>query len=301
MLEASLHAQGFSSIAAMDEVGRGALCGPVTVGVVVVTASCGRPPAGLRDSKLLTPSARQLLVPRIQRWASAFAIGHATPAEIDDRGLTDALRLAGHRALGALCVVPDCILLDGRHDYLTPQRSAPCGTADPAVSPLGKERPEHLGDVGALLLSHAQVSVGLQTSGLSPLSPSSLPTLPFPPDSFPRVHTQVRADEHCASVAAASVLAKTTRDALMVALAKDDPRYDWEVNKGYATKAHRAAIAAHGPTPHHRRSWRVFEELAAREFDSSALQTTEVDLADEQANVAVAPHDLGTVPPARLA
>ena len=280
----------------MDEVGRGALCGPVTVGVVVVTASCGRPPAGLRDSKLLTPSARQLLVPRIQRWASAFAIGHATPAEIDDRGLTGALRLAGHRALGALCVVPDCILLDGRHDYLTPQRSAPCAMADPAVPPSGEERGERVDESSAASLSHAQAPVDPETPGPSSLSPS-----PFSPGAFPRVHTRVRADEHCASVAAASVLAKTTRDALMVALAQDEPRYGWDVNKGYATKAHRAAIAAHGPTSHHRRSWKVFEESAAGRSEVSAVSAPDVDLARGQAQGAADSQDLDTAPPARMA
>ncbi len=108
----------------MDEVGRGALAGPVSVGVVVIDAATPTAPAGVRDSKLLTPTARQTLVPRIQAWALAFAVGHAQPAEIDLLGIVPALRLAGRRALAALAVSPGCVLLDGSHDWLSdPVRS----------------------------------------------------------------------------------------------------------------------------------------------------------------------------------
>ena len=72
-------APGYTRLAAMDEVGRGALAGPVTVGVVVVTASIGRVPPGLRDSKLLTPAARERWLPPVRRWAGEWAVGHASP------------------------------------------------------------------------------------------------------------------------------------------------------------------------------------------------------------------------------
>jgi ribonuclease HII len=61
----------------------------------------------------------------------------------------------------------------------------------------------------------------------------------------------------CASVAAASVLAKTTRDAMMTELAAAHPHFGWHENKGYASDQHRAQIRAHGPCEHHRRSWRL--------------------------------------------
>src|SRR4051794_7705443 len=77
---------GHLAVAGSDEVGRGALAGPVTVGIVVVDAATKRPPTGLRDSKLLTPGAREALVPRIQRWATSVAVGHAAAAEIDSVG-----------------------------------------------------------------------------------------------------------------------------------------------------------------------------------------------------------------------
>ena len=67
----------------MDEVGRGALAGPVTVGVVLIDETCRSAPTGVRDSKLLTPAAREPMVPRIQRWALGYAVGHASPEEID--------------------------------------------------------------------------------------------------------------------------------------------------------------------------------------------------------------------------
>jgi ribonuclease HII len=118
-LEKELLRGGVARLAAMDEVGRGALAGPVTVGVVVVTARIGRVPAGLKDSKLLTPQTRERLLPVVRRWAGEFAVGHASPAEIDAIGIIAALRLAGRRALHQLAGPVDAVLLDGNHDYLS--------------------------------------------------------------------------------------------------------------------------------------------------------------------------------------
>jgi ribonuclease HII len=103
----------------MDEVGRGALAGPVSVGVVVIDESVRSAPVGVKDSKLLTDRARRGLVPRIQRWAVAYAVGHASADEIDEIGIMAALRLAGTRALSAIDIVPDLVILDGNHDWLT--------------------------------------------------------------------------------------------------------------------------------------------------------------------------------------
>ena len=119
-MEKTLLRMGHSRIAGMDEVGRGALAGPVTVGVVVVEAGTRGAPAGVRDSKLLTPAARQALVPQLQRWAPAYAVGHAEPHEIDAYGIIAALRLAGRRALAQLSAPPTLVLLDGSHNWLTP-------------------------------------------------------------------------------------------------------------------------------------------------------------------------------------
>lgn len=118
-VERALQRDGYRLLAGMDEVGRGALAGPVTVGVVVIDETCRSAPQGVRDSKLLQPHAREAMVPRIRRWSLAHAVGHASPAEIDEIGIIAALRLAGRRALASLDVVPDLVILDGNHDWLT--------------------------------------------------------------------------------------------------------------------------------------------------------------------------------------
>lgn len=118
-VERALQREGFVRLAGMDEVGRGALAGPVSVGVVVIDASTRSAPTGVRDSKLLTPAARTAMVPRVQRWATEYAVGHASAAEIDQIGIIAALRLAGRRALAQLSEVPDLVILDGSHDWLT--------------------------------------------------------------------------------------------------------------------------------------------------------------------------------------
>ncbi len=104
----------------VDEVGRGAWAGPVAVGAVGVDSSVGVPPDGLADSKLLSPKRRALLSQPIRRWATTYAVGWASPAEISSLGLTAALRVAGIRALALLKTGSRdaFVLLDGNHDWL---------------------------------------------------------------------------------------------------------------------------------------------------------------------------------------
>ncbi|CAM3298399.1 ribonuclease HII [Nocardioides dubius] len=219
--ERRLLREGRTHLACLDEVGRGALSGPVSIGAVLISLETRTAPQGVRDSKLLTPAARLRLVPRIQRWALAYGVGHASSAEIDEFGIMAALRLAGQRALGRLGTLPDLVLLDGNHDYLTP--------------------PEQLS-----LLPEP----GLETV-------------------MPPVVTQIKADMTCAAVAAASVLAKTERDALMIALDREHPGYGWSENKGYSAPEHIAALAQLGPSPQHRVSWRLPGVEAERPLDSA--------------------------------
>ncbi|WGL53713.1 ribonuclease HII [Nocardioides sp. BP30] len=212
--ERALLRDGVVHLACADEVGRGALSGPVTIGMVVISAQTRTAPQGVRDSKLLTPEARERLAPKVRRWALSHAVGHASPAEIDSYGIIAALRLAGRRALAQLSVVPDAVLLDGNHDYLSaPVQDALFEMAAPPAEPVG--------------------GIG----------------------SVPPVTTMIKADMKCAGVAAASILAKTTRDALMSQLHEEFPAYLWAENKGYSAPAHIAALAEHGPCVHHRRSW----------------------------------------------
>ncbi|BFV56976.1 ribonuclease HII [Kitasatospora sp. CMC57] len=115
-VERSLRRAGAQLVAGLDEVGRGAWAGPVTVGAAVT--GLRRPPEGLTDSKLLTEKRRTELAPVLADWVTAYALGHASAQECDELGMTAALRLAAVRALEALPVRPDAVILDGKHDYL---------------------------------------------------------------------------------------------------------------------------------------------------------------------------------------
>ncbi|MEO6143861.1 MAG: ribonuclease HII, partial [Dermatophilaceae bacterium] len=135
-VERALQREGHRLLAGMDEVGRGALAGPVSVGVVVIDDVCRSAPVGVKDSKLLSHRKRERMVPKIQKWATAYAVGHASPGEIDAFGIMVALRLAGNRALAALPVIPDLVILDGNYDWLTdPERVGLLGFADSAHTP----------------------------------------------------------------------------------------------------------------------------------------------------------------------
>jgi len=180
------------------------------------------------------------MVPKIQRWATAYAVGHASPGEIDRYGIMVALRFAGTRALAALSVIPDLVILDGNYDWLTD--------------------PERVGLLG--LLAHGDDLV---------------PCVP--------VKTMVKADLFCSSVAAASVLAKVERDAMMVALAAEVPGYAWELNKGYSAPEHFAALQSRGPSVHHRRSW----HLPGVTPETGAGRVTSVALIDDDGAVRCGP------------
>ncbi|MFC9329315.1 ribonuclease HII [Kitasatospora sp. NPDC057015] len=115
-VERSLRRAGAQLVVGLDEVGRGSWAGPVTVGAAVT--GLRKPPEGLTDSKLLTERRRTALAPLLADWVTAYALGHASARECDELGMTAALRLAAVRALEALPVRPDAVILDGKHDYL---------------------------------------------------------------------------------------------------------------------------------------------------------------------------------------
>lgn len=113
-------------VAGIDEVGRGALAGPVAVGVTVLRRPTP-PPAGLNDSKLLSATQRERLVPAIASWADDAAVGFASAAEVDEVGIRAGLALAAQRALRQLRVAPSFLLMDGKEDLLA--------SGAPTVSP----------------------------------------------------------------------------------------------------------------------------------------------------------------------
>lgn len=141
-LEVSL-AQRWGTVAGMDEVGRGALAGPVAVGVAVIGIDAPPVPEGLTDSKALTARRREALVEPVRSWTLASSVGYASPQEIDQWGIIAALRLAGRRALADVVsygLVPGGVLLDGSHDWL----SAPddlFGALDGPDDPFGVDLP----------------------------------------------------------------------------------------------------------------------------------------------------------------
>ncbi len=117
-------------VVGVDEVGRGALAGPMTVGAVVVT-DLASPPKDLNDSKLLTPARREALVTPIENWAAAWSLGSVSAAEIDAWGLRLALAVAATRAIDGLSIRPTHALLDGSFNLLR----APLDVAFDAVAP----------------------------------------------------------------------------------------------------------------------------------------------------------------------
>ncbi len=206
-LEKSLFAQGFEFVAGVDEVGRGSLAGPVSVGIAVIDKSVKHPPKQIRDSKQMTAKARMASIELITDWTIARAVGSASAIEIDEIGIINALRLAWTRAYQELDIKPSHVILDGKHNWLEPKR------------------------------------IDLFTA--------DIPQVNVP------VTLKVKADASCASVAAASVLAKVTRDQYMVELAQENPEYGWSTNVGYGSAKHLDAIRTHGLTDFHRKSWNL--------------------------------------------
>lgn len=178
--------------AGCDEAGRGCLCGPVSCAAVILPPDFECPE--LNDSKQLSEKKRAALRPYIEEHALAWAVVMVGADEIDRINILQASITGMHRALDALSIRPEHILVDGN-------------------------RFRNYNDI-----PHTTV---------------------------------VKGDATYMSIAAASILAKTHRDELMERLAEEYPEYGWAVNKGYPTKAHRAAIAQYGPTPHHRLTFRL--------------------------------------------
>jgi ribonuclease HII len=117
-IERELWALGYPVVVGIDEVGRGAWAGPLTVGAAVLPPD--RRLNGIRDSKLLTEGDRERLFDRVASWCATWGVGHASQAECDLLGMTAAQRLAASRAIAQLSVVPDAAIVDGSWDFVSP-------------------------------------------------------------------------------------------------------------------------------------------------------------------------------------
>lgn len=184
---------GFQRVAGIDEAGRGALAGPVCAAAVILPPdpAVAQTLSGVRDSKQMTPAAREAWAPRIRAAALAWGVGFASAEEIDALGIVRATKLAATRAVESLTLFPDSLLTD---------------------------------------------------------------FLLFPELDLPQT-ALVKGDRRSLSVAAASVLAKTARDAWMIQQDARYPVYGFARHKGYGTLAHRRALERWGPSPLHRHSF----------------------------------------------
>lgn len=196
--ERSLRQQGISSVAGIDEAGRGPLAGPVVAGCVILPPDCN---SGMyRDSKRLTALRRDTLYDQLHDSGAVIGIGIAGVADIERINILQASLLAMQRAVEN------------------------CGS--------GSERQP------AFLLVDGTFKV-----------PLDLPQ-----------QTLTRGESKSASIAAASIIAKVTRDRLMREYHEQYPQYNFQQHKGYPTKAHRAAVAEFGPCPIHRKTFKGVRE-----------------------------------------
>ncbi len=117
--------EGARLVIGMDEVGRGAIAGPVAVGLSIVDLATRTAPEGLKDSKLLAEPKREELQPKVARWARHASVGLASNERIEAIGIIAALGLAARRAIDAIReqgvdLTGAVVLLDGSHDWLSP-------------------------------------------------------------------------------------------------------------------------------------------------------------------------------------
>jgi len=194
-VERELWAAGFTHIAGVDEVGVGPLAGPVVAAAVILPPDLKL--RGVDDSKKLSPALRTELAEKIRAGAVAIGIGVVDNTDIDRLNIYRAALEAMRRAVLALSVVPDHIVVDAR--------------------------------------TIPQVTI---------------PQLPL-----------IGGDGRSYSVAAASIVAKVTRDAMMHELDGQYPDYGFAANMGYGTPHHLAAITRLGPCPIHRRSFAPVRQL----------------------------------------
>jgi ribonuclease HII len=195
-VERQLWTAGHDVVVGMDEVGRGAWAGPLTLGAAIVPKD--KRVNKIRDSKMLTEREREALFDRVADWCVDWSVGHASEEECDELGMSEAQRLAARRALDALSVPADRVLLDGKWDFVAE------GTSQMLV----------------------------------------------------------KGDARCLSIAAASILAKVTRDRIMRAEAEHHPYWAFELNKGYPCPKHKTALQGVGPSAIHRRSWVFMDHLS---------------------------------------
>ena len=191
-IEKALEEKGFQFICGVDEAGRGPLAGDVYAAAVILP--CGLIIDGLDDSKKLTEKKREALFDIITENAIAYGIASATPRQIDEMNILNAVMYAMNEAVKKLSPSADYALIDGN---IARGFSIPCETV-------------------------------------------------------------IKGDAKSPSIAAASILAKVSRDRECYKLDEKYPEYGFAKHKGYGTKAHMEALFKYGPCPEHRRTFLKF-------------------------------------------
>lgn len=186
--EVALDKAGLGPVAGIDEAGRGACFGPITIAACILPSRPLRGLEELTDSKKLTPKKRDLLFSEVVSSATAYSVVHISAGEIDRRGIQNANLDGARRAISELAVEPGFVLVDA-----------------------------------------------FRVPGLT------IPQLPI-----------VGGDYTARCIAAASILAKVSRDRLVTQMAEEFPEYGLEGHKGYGTQAHMDAVRRHGASPEHR-------------------------------------------------
>lgn len=194
---------GIVLICGVDEAGRGPLAGPVSAAAVILDPA--RPIEGLADSKKLSEKQRARLAPLIRERALAWAVAYAEVEEIDHLNILQATLLAMQRAVQALPIQPQQVLVDG------------------------------------LYCPHT----GIPSQAI------------------------VKGDSKEAAISAASILAKTARDELMLQLHARYPLYGFDAHKGYPTAAHLAALQLHGVSAVHRKTFKPVRQFAPNPSEKS--------------------------------
>jgi ribonuclease HII len=203
-MDIDLERQYLGRVAGIDEVGRGPLAGPVVAAAVIADLEPLDPYflKHVKDSKKLTAKKRELLFDKFYDGGFWIGVGRVSVEEIDEINILNATFLAMERAVEALEITSDYLLIDGNQ---------------------------------------------------------------IPKSMRGKAEAIVKGDQHCFSIAAASIIAKVTRDREMAKLALEYPGFGWERNSGYGTALHRKALLSQGITPHHRRSFEPVKSMVKKQ------------------------------------
>jgi ribonuclease HII len=249
-------------IAGCDEAGRGPLCGPVIAAAVIFPSLNMEIPIKITDSKQMTAAQRDTAFDWLTNNSDIlWATGQCTPAEIDKINILQASLLAMKRAIENLNTKPDFILVDGNRlpDILfscPPTGGRDRVSYDPALD---------AGELETLGWGEYDAYNHIAPTKDALACCARKPSLSRPLSGAGKIPGRaiVKGDSKSLSIAAASIIAKVTRDRIMQKLAQEYPQYGWDKNAGYPTPAHLQAIQIYGINKHYRKTYGPVKRLLA--------------------------------------